>query len=108
MAATIEERVSASKLPDVGDSPRALVHVIETYKLEDPFLGYICESTFRDGSKAYLVEIFEPAPVESTDGFLWHGYPGIEMYTSVEEARAALPELLKGASEEKSNSTTFT
>lgn len=104
-----------ARLPWLGAVRKTLV---EVHTFERPFLGRIYKATFRDGSDGYLAEVFEPAQSELDRGLdeqrlargmlEGQGYPSKEIYSSLEDARPALPELLRRASDQKRNTATFT
>src|SRR5436190_2882672 len=84
--------------------------LVEVHTFEGPFIGRIYKATLYNERDGYLIEMFEPAQTElerglddrrlATELLEGHGYPGMEVYGSLEEARAALPEALKQALEQ--------
>ena len=103
-----------AQFPWLGVRQKALV---ETNELDEPFIGRIYEAILHNGNTAFLVEIFEPVARESEEptvpgthelGPIERGYTDIQLYSSIEDARAAIPEALQKAIAQKNSTFTFT
>ena len=105
-----------ARFPRLGARQETL---IETIKLDEQFQGRIYEATLHDGNVGYVIEIYEPLAhlsegLTTPDTYqndvtpVAQGYPDMQLYSSIEDARAAIPEALQKAIAQKNSTFTFT
>jgi len=97
------EKLKAQAIADRPWLYAQRIELVEMHKLDEPYLGHIWLSVFPDGRTGYTAEIFRPDPEYTGTGLAGRGTIGRELFDSLEDARAAIPQAYEEALAQWSN-----